>query len=115
MDVELGSRWRHKRTGRECLVVRNVTENLASRCKNGETAYLWGWADARDAYNLIAPYEPRKSNDASSYMRIPLTVVMENHTERFGVIVVYQDQTDNRLWACYADEFLDGRFEKLPD
>lgn len=114
MDVELGSRWRHKRTGRECLVVRNVTENLASRCKNGQTAYLWGWSDTRDAYHLIAPYEPMKSN-GTAFMRIPLTVVMENHTDRFGVIVVYLDQTDNRLWASYADEFLDGSFEKLPD
>lgn len=115
MDPQLGTRWRHKRTGKECLVVRTDTENLASRCKNGQTAYLWGWRDARDAYTLIAPYEPMKSNEASAYMRIPLTVVMEDGTERFGLIVLYQDQNDNRLWASYADEFFDGRFEKLSD
>ena len=116
MEPELlGTRWRHKRTGRECLVVRSVTENMASRCKSGETAYLWGWSDARDAYHLISPNQPVSSNEATFSMRIPLTVVMEDHTERFGVIVIYQDQTDNRLWASYSNEFLDGRFERLND
>ncbi|MFD1792062.1 hypothetical protein ACFSE0_10480 [Ochrobactrum teleogrylli] len=88
---------------------------MASRCKNGDQAYLWGWSDTRDAYSLIAISLRNTSNNSTVFMKVPVTIRLEDDTARWGLIVLYQDRKDNRLWAEYADEFLDGRYQQLTD
>ncbi|NKC04298.1 hypothetical protein [Brucella haematophila] len=113
MEPVLESVWQDERRGTEYLVVRIATEDMASRCKDGDQAYLWGWSDTRDAYSLIANSLRNLSNTSTLFMKIPVSIRLEDDTARWGTIVVYQDRKDNRLWAEYADEFLDGRYKKL--
>ncbi|RRY17927.1 hypothetical protein EGJ57_16380 [Brucella anthropi] len=116
MDQELlGTRWRHKKRGTSYRVFYMSIEDLASRCKDGDSAFLWMWSDPRNTYVLIAPNKPQASIEATFTMKLPLTVQMSDDTSRYGTIIVYQAENDGSIWARYADEFLDGRFERLSE
>jgi|GEM_PF-4434882 len=115
MEPQLGSQWYDKEADAEYVVVRTTVEDMAMRCKDGETAFIWGWSDSRDSYSLISPEKPNISPAALLTMMLPVTVQMTDTTERYGTVVIYQDLSDHRLYARYADEFLDGRFQKISD
>lgn len=115
MEPQLGSKWHHKKRGTDYMVVRTTVEDMAMRCKDGETAFIWGWSDSRDSYSLISPAMPNISPAALLTMKLPVSVQMTDTTERYGTVVIYQDLSDHRLYARYADEFLDGRFQKISD
>lgn len=115
MEPQLGSQWYDQQQDAEYLVVRITNEDISMSCKDGETAYVWSWSVSRNSYSQISLEKPAVSPAAVFSMMLPVLLKMTDPAERFGTVVIYQDLNDDRLYARYADEFLDGRFQKISD
>lgn len=112
MQPQLGSIWRDCKRETVYIVVRVLAGDLASRCKNGEQAYLWVWTGTGD--NCVIAPALRKNEDSSSLsMKLPVKVRLNVETARWENVVLYQDRKDRQLLVEYSDEFLDGRYEEV--
>lgn len=108
----VGDRVRHLKRGSTYRII-GIPFAALSEFEDGAEAFYWQWVNY-ELFEKISVDRPGIEDDDILKLRLPISI-QKSSDKPNGNVLIYQCETDGKIYARYQSEFTPDRFETIAE